>query len=149
MAVFAHGRLWTLAGGAVLTLVAAIGFPSFGGVAHAQDPPKRFEWNYDIRSGDCTMFHGAAWRLQADGTAFFNGVVTSGANNDAWLMHADLQDVNRKYLGNIIANQLNSDIGKFVMNLPDKSRQYSWKTRGTFDPRLYPRIKNMALHSHC
>lgn len=85
----------------------------------------------------------------ADGTAFFDGVVTSGANNDAWLMHADLQDVNRKYLGNIIANQLNSDIGKFVMNLPDKSRQYPWQTRGTFDPGLYPRIKHMALHSHC
>ncbi|MEV0029646.1 DUF6294 family protein [Nocardia sp. NPDC050793] len=135
--------------GIVLTVVAVLGTASLGGAASAQPSPKVFTWNQDIREGDCTMFGGARWVLKVDGQAHFTGKVTSHDDNDAWLMWAELRDGQRNYLGNILAHQLDSDIAKFVINLPDSRRQYDWWVHGTFDPALLSRVHHMTLRSAC
>ncbi|MEV8633706.1 DUF6294 family protein [Streptosporangium sp. NPDC051023] len=143
-AVSGRGRMSAIALGTVLALITVL-----GGTAHAQASPKRFVWRNDIRSGDCTMFHGASWTLYSDGTAEFNGLVTSSDDNDAWLMWANLEDANKNRLGRLVSHSHWDDLTKFVKNLPDSSRQYPWSARATYDPSLYPRIKSMSLNSHC
>ncbi|MCC3331990.1 DUF6294 family protein [Nocardia abscessus] len=135
-------------GGIVLSLVAVLGSATLSGTASAQPSPKVFTWDHDIREGDCTMFRGARWVLKVDGNAHFTAKVTSSDDHDAWLMWAQLHDAGGQYLGNIIAHQ-QGEIAKFVINLPDSSRQYDWWVHGTFDPALLSRIHHMSLRSAC
>ncbi|PZG44767.1 hypothetical protein C1I98_16595 [Spongiactinospora gelatinilytica] len=136
------------------TLIIAIGtalalLTALGGTAQAQNFAKTYYWNYDIHAGDCTMFHGASWTLNPDGTARFYGVVTSSDDNDAWLMWANLKNSSGQHLGRIVANTHWDDLTKFVFNLPDSSRQYVWQQNGTFNPSLYSQVASMSLDSHC
>jgi hypothetical protein len=68
-------------------------------------PPHRrashLHLDHDIKRGDCTLFHNATWVINSDGTANFDGIVTSGSNNDAWLMWVDLKDSNHAVLGRL------------------------------------------------
>ncbi|MQY30494.1 DUF6294 family protein [Nocardia aurantia] len=130
-----------------------------GAVAHADVPDKVFTWNHDIHSGDCTMFAGATWHVRYDGVAWFDGVVTSGDDNDAWLMHAQLIGANGKYLGNLIAQQPGvDDIGRFVKNLPDSSRREPWHADATYFlgdrgasgvSVVFEQLEGINLQSHC
>ncbi|MEV0297454.1 DUF6294 family protein [Nocardia sp. NPDC050710] len=135
--------------GVVVTAVATLGAVPFGGTASAQAPAKVFTWNHDMHEGDCTMFHGARWVLKPDGTAHFTAKVTSSDDNDAWLMWAELEDANRRYLGNILSHQLDGELAKFIQNLPDSRQQYDFWPHGTFDPGLFSRIEHMSLRAAC
>ncbi|MGO4618104.1 DUF6294 family protein [Nocardia sp. 2TAF39] len=112
-------------------------------------PP--FTWNHDIKRGDCTLFHGASWVINSDGTANFDGIVTSGSNNDAWLMWVDLKDSNHAVLGRLRNVDFvdPADQDNFVHNLPDKNSTYHWRAKGEFDRSLYPLIAHLGLRSHC
>ncbi|MFI2344658.1 DUF6294 family protein [Nocardia gamkensis] len=123
--------------------------------AHA-DAEKVFTWDHDIRAGDCTMFHGARWILHNDGIAEFHALVTSGSDNDAWLMHAALFDANHVYLGNIINDKPpGGDIGKFVINLPSSAVQYPWDmdrdhhNEKTYSPQAFQAVARIELQNHC
>ncbi|MGN9843890.1 DUF6294 family protein [Nonomuraea sp. H19] len=120
------------------------------GTAQAQTP-KVFTWKYDMRTGDCTMFAGAKWTLYPDGTAEFVATVTSGANNDAWLMWARLMNSNGAVMG-ALANadiQDPTDRAKFVKNLPSRRYQYEWTASGEFNYRKFSSIKRISLSKHC
>lgn len=124
-------------------------------VGHA-DSDKVFTWDNDIKAGDCTMFHGARWVLHSDGYAEFNGLVTSGSDNDAWLMHAALFDGNHTYLGNIVNNwPTGGDLGKFVINLPSSAVQYHWDldkahdNQKTYPPEAFRTVTRIELQNHC
>ncbi|MFI6047946.1 DUF6294 family protein [Nocardia sp. NPDC051321] len=123
-------------------------------VGHA-DPDKVFTWG-DITVGDCTMFQGARWVLHSDGYAEFNGLVTSGSDNDAWLMHAALFDANHRYLGNIVNNwATGGDLGKFVLNLPSSAQRYNWdldkihNAQKTYPPEAFRTVTRIELQNHC
>ncbi|WP_454197262.1 DUF6294 family protein [Nocardia sp. Marseille-Q1738] len=118
--------------------------------AQADSWERPFVWNQDLHAGDCTMFAGATWRLQRDGWAHFTGSVTSGDDNDAWLMYAELFDRAGRYRGNIVAQQPGVDnIHRFVINLPDSDQRYWWDVRGTYDPALFDEVGRINLRSHC
>jgi hypothetical protein len=116
------------------------------GVASADDGSKTYTWG-DQRAGDCTLFQGAKWTVHYDGTAHFEGLVTSGSDNDAWLMWANLKDSSGAILGPIYKWSGHDE--KFVQNLPDKSQRYRWTADGMFDIDLYPLIAGMRLDNHC
>lgn len=117
--------------------------------AHANSE-RPFVWNRDLHAGDCTMFAGATWKLHIDGRAEFGAWVTSGDDNDAWLMWAELYDRSGRYKGNITAQQPGvDDITKFVINLPDSDQRYWWDPKGTYDPALFHEVDRINLRSHC
>ncbi|WP_019926432.1 DUF6294 family protein [Nocardia sp. BMG111209] len=141
-------------------VLAAAAVTGVAASAQADDTPsKQYLWNVDMHAGDCTMFRGATWVVVADGTAHFDGLVTSGSNNDAWLMHAQLIGAGGKYLGNIIAQEPGvDDIGRFVQNLPDKRRQYPWHIDATYNvgklgphgvSEVFEQLETIHLQSHC
>ncbi|MGX7828251.1 DUF6294 family protein [Actinokineospora sp. 24-640] len=119
-----------------------------GGTAHAVGY-KQFTSGNDFRSGDCTMFRGASWTLSSDGTAEFNGVVTSGDNNDAWLMWVDLKNAYGQSIGRLVANTHWDDLTKFVKNLPDRTRQYSWNQMGTYPAHLFAQTHTLTMSYRC
>jgi hypothetical protein len=111
---------------------------------------KTFTWG-TLRSGDCTMFENARWTVYSDGTARFDATVTSGDNNDAWLMWPRLKDANHAVLSGMKnANvQDRADWQKFIKNLPSSSQRYRWFASGRFDASKYHLIKHMSLKNHC
>lgn len=142
-------RLAVCVGLATGTLVASM--PA----GHA-DADRVFTWDHDIKAGDCTMFRGARWLLHNDGIAEFNALVTSGSDNDAWLMHAALFDAHHRYLGNIINDKPpGGDIGKFVINLPSSEVQYHWDMdlahhdEKTYPPEAFATVARIELQNHC
>ncbi|MFE3451604.1 DUF6294 family protein [Nonomuraea sp. NPDC059194] len=136
---------------ATATTAAVIMGVSFATIGTAQaQAPKVFTWNYTMRAGDCTMFPGAKWTLYPDGTAEFDGTVTSGDNNDAWLMWAHLKDANGAVLTSLTNKHfLPSDRTKFVKNLPDRTKRYRWFAEGKFNSGWFNLIKGMSLSKHC
>ncbi|MEV8630955.1 DUF6294 family protein [Streptosporangium sp. NPDC051023] len=113
--------------------------------------PKVFTWNNGLRAGDCTMFQGAKWTLYPNGTATFDATVTSGDNNDAWLMWVNIQDENKAVLGRLVNNNIQdpADRSKFVMNLPDRTQRYRWFASGWFNPAKFNLIKSLRMDKHC
>jgi len=96
------------------------------------------------------MFHGATWTLNSNGTASFDGTVTSSDDKDAWLMHADLLDSNGAVMGSVInPNAIDNDKAKFIKGLPNHRDQYRWIVSGKIDPNLFGKINSMRLRSHC
>ncbi|MBF6476517.1 MULTISPECIES: DUF6294 family protein [Nocardia] len=143
-----HRRIFTLAAGILLAVTAVT-----GSAAAQQDPkpPKVFWWERDMHAGDCTMFAGAHWVLKYDGTAHFTAKVTSGDDNDAWLMHARLVSGNGRHLGHLVAGEQRpvDDNTRFVINLPDSDRQYPWEFHATFRPEVFDDIGRIELQNHC
>jgi hypothetical protein len=135
-------RLATAAGtvAAVVALLAVAGAPT----ASADVYPMP----HGQTSGDCTMLSGAQWTLNPDGTADFQGTVTSSHDNDAWLMWVYLVDRNQGVMGMIHAVQ-DWNTTKFVRNLPDHRQRYDWTFRARFNPSLYPRIRGIEMEAHC
>ncbi|MEV7005519.1 DUF6294 family protein [Streptosporangium sp. NPDC051022] len=139
-----------MASAAVATLALTVGLTAPAtGTAQALSS-RSFTWNTST-AGDCTMFQGARWTLFSDGTATFDGVVTSSDDNDAWLMWATIKDVNGAVLGRLTNARIQDggDPQKFVKNLPNHTQRYRWFASGRFDYRKYDLIKRMSLAKHC
>ncbi|MFC4529298.1 DUF6294 family protein [Sphaerisporangium dianthi] len=127
-------------------LTLGLALPATGAADASALAWKRFSWN-TITAGDCAMSSGATWTIRSDGTADFDGTVSSRDGDDAWLMWARLKDANGAVLADIqVANSTGT---KFVKGLPRAWQRYRWFARGHFDPSLYPLIKHMSLAKHC
>ncbi|HEV2782534.1 MAG TPA: DUF6294 family protein [Actinophytocola sp.] len=112
--------------------------------------PWEFTWGL-IRSGDCTMFEGATWTLFPNGVAMFDGTVSSGDDDDAWVIwHVDLLDRNRAILGSL-ANEhpTGGDWRKFVRTMPSSAERYRFRALATFDPGLWGDIDRLKMHWSC
>src|SRR5437764_777829 len=109
---------------------------------------KNFFWG-NLRSGDCTMSN-ARWTLDSDGNAYFDGVVTSSDDNDAWLMWLHLRDSANHELTMVYANDDPSDRYKFVKDLPDHTQQYQWNASGQLVwPGDFNMIAGAVMDYHC
>lgn len=108
-------------------------------------------WTFnDIHSGDCTMFGGATWTFYSDGTASFDGTVTSSDNGDVWLMWVYLADANNAQIGQVAnANPNTPDPNEFAEGLPDHNLQYRWLASGRFPANWFNVIQNMWIKVHC
>ena len=122
-------------------IITVFGLVALGAPAQAA-AWKRFRFAA-IYAGDCTMSPGATWTIYSDGTAFFDGTVSSTSGDDAWLMWANLKDQNRTTIGQI--TNANGD-PKFVRNLPGAQR---WFANGYFPAAWYPHISYMSMSKHC
>jgi hypothetical protein len=119
--------------------------------AHGEVPAlawKSFTWG-SLQSGDCTLFSGATWTLYSDGTATFDGTVTSSDDNDAWLQWAHVQDGNHAEIGKLTNDYPGSDPTEFSENLPDHTQQYRWFAYGNFNANWFNYIQNMNMEYHC
>jgi hypothetical protein len=148
-------RIGKFAGTTAATLALAAGLSvgaagAAGAESGARLASKSFTWG-TVRAGDCTMFSGARWTLYSDGTAYFDGTVTSGDDGDAWLMWARLKDSNGAVLTALRNVRFSdpTDQTKFVKGLPSSSQRYRWFAKGEFNPDLYPLITRMSLAKHC
>lgn len=112
--------------------------------------PWQFTWGL-IRKGDCTMFEGATWTLYPDGTATLDATVTSGDDNDAWVIwHVDLLDANRAILGSLATEHpIEGDGRKFVQNMPSSAERYRFRRLASFDPGLWNGIASLKMYSSC
>jgi hypothetical protein len=112
--------------------------------------PWEFTWGL-IRKGDCTMFEGAKWTLFPNGTATFDATVTSGDDNDAWVIwHVDLLDGNGAILGSLSSEHpIEGDWRKFVRNMPSSAERYRFRAWGTFDTGLWDDIARLKMYSSC
>jgi hypothetical protein len=112
--------------------------------------PWEFTWGL-IRKGDCTMFEGAKWILFPDGTATFDATVTSGDDDDAWVIwHVDLLDANGAIVGSLATEHpVGGDWRKFVQNMPSSAERYRFRAWATFDTALWNDIVTLKMHSSC
>lgn len=110
---------------------------------------KTFSWS-GAHVGDCTMFDGATWTLYSDGTASFDGVVTSSDDNDAWIMHAQVWDAGTHQIGQITnANPFPDDQFKFVQNLESHQIQYRWLAPGRYPANWFGLAAHMSMSDSC
>lgn len=116
----------------------------------AASVPWEFTWGL-ITKGDCTMFEGATWTLLPNGTATFDATVTSGEDNDAWVVwHVDLLDRNGAILGSLVTEHpIGGDLRKFVRNMPSSAERYRFRAWASFDVGLWNDIENMKMYSSC
>jgi hypothetical protein len=126
---------------AVSVLVTTSALVTMAGPAQAADY-RSFSWGY-IYAGDCTMDEGATWTLHSDGTAYFDGTVSSTDSDDAWLMWAHLKDWNHQEIGMITHS---GGDPKFVRNLNGGQR---WFAQGFFPSEWYPHIGTMSMGKYC
>ncbi|NJP26661.1 hypothetical protein FLW53_21195 [Microbispora sp. SCL1-1] len=132
------------------TLAAGMTLPTAGLASASTSAVKTIVWDYDIHRGDCTLFHEAKLMLTSDGKARFEGVVTSGDDNDAWLMWLTLKDRDGAVLASVYNDDpVPGDSTKFVKNLPNHRNRYRWFAYGTFDRGLYPLIKRVGMRASC
>ena len=112
--------------------------------------PWEFTWG-PIRQGDCTMSEGAKWTLFPNGTASFDATVTSGTDDDAWVIwHVDLLDRNGAVLGSLATEHpIEGDGRKFVRQMPTGEDRYRFRAWATFDRRLWHDIASLKMHSSC
>jgi hypothetical protein len=114
---------------------------------------KSYTWTQDQHAGDCTLFGGATWTLYSDGTARFEGTVTSSDDDDAWLMSADILTANGSWLDRLVNTVPDTwDTLSFVKNLPDHRQQYHWTGYGKFpveNPNYFPSVGSMSMTRHC
>ena len=112
--------------------------------------PWEFTWGL-IRKGDCTMFEGAKWTLFPGGTATFDATVTSGDDDDAWVIwHVDLVDRNGAIMGSLATEHpIGGDGRKFVQNMPSSAERYRFRAWATFDTALWPDIEHLKMYSSC
>jgi len=112
--------------------------------------PWEFTWDL-IRKGDCTMFEGAKWTLLPNGTATFDATVTSGEDDDAWVIwHVDLLNRDGAVLGSLATEHpIGGDGRKFVLNMPNSADRYRFRAWATFDPALWNDIASLKMHSSC
>ena len=111
---------------------------------------KWYSWGL-LTYGDCTMFEGARWTLYSDGNAYFDATVTSGDDDDAWLIReVRLLDSNGAVLGVLLNRYFDpEDRRKFFCNMPDSDFRYRFFAFGTFDRNLFPLIQAMNMRYSC
>ena len=112
--------------------------------------PWEFTWGL-IRKGDCTMFEGAKWTLFPNGTAIFDATVTSGDDDDAWVIwHVDMMDRNGAILGSLATEHpIGGDGRKFVQNMPSSAERYRFRAWASFDVGLWGDIEGLKMYSSC
>lgn len=112
--------------------------------------PWEFTWGL-IRKGDCTMSEGAKWTLFPNGTATFDGTVTSDVDNDAWVIwHVDLLNRDGSILGSLTSEHpIEGDWRKFVKNMPSSAQPYRFRALATFDAGLWNDIVSLKMYSSC
>lgn len=112
--------------------------------------PWEFTWGL-IRKGDCTMFEGAKWTLFPGGTATFDATVTSGDDDDAWVIwHVDLVNGNGAIMGSLATEHpIGGDGRKFVQNMPSSAERYRFRAWATFDTSLWNDIEHLKMYSSC
>jgi hypothetical protein len=113
--------------------------------------PWRFTWR-SIRKGDSTMREGAMWTLYPDGTATFHATVTSGTDDDAWVIwHVDLVDVHGVILGSLINQNPvpGGDHRKFVRHMAYRTEPYGFRAWASFETGLWKDISGLRMHSSC
>ncbi|MFD8498137.1 DUF6294 family protein [Amycolatopsis sp. NPDC059657] len=111
---------------------------------------KSYTWEHDLHAGDCTLFGGATWTIRADGTASFQGTVTSSDRNDAWLMRAFLKNSSNVSLVPLY-NQAHdvADWKVFAQNLPDPRLRYDFSRSASYDKRVFDQVSTMGLLNDC
>ncbi|WP_410614678.1 DUF6294 family protein [Amycolatopsis sp. lyj-109] len=141
--------LAVLSGGLAVTAPASAATAGVVGPASTQ-AGLAFTAPNDLHSGDCTLFHGATWVLNPDGTASFDGTVTSSDDHDAWLMWVHVLDRNGAELG-LVGNSFPNtpDPNEFARNLPDSSLQYRFLATGHFPSSWYGLIGYLRLEYRC
>lgn len=126
--------------------------PTLAGDAQSDAPPKVFTWGL-IRRGDCTLFEGAKWTLLSSGDAYFDATVTSGSDDDSWLIRGvALKDGNGAILTYLEHyGPWSADHNtQFWKDLPDSSQRYRWFDHGTFPRHLFDQVATMRLmECHC
>ncbi|GAB3151066.1 hypothetical protein GCM10027258_50120 [Amycolatopsis stemonae] len=112
--------------------------------------PWKFTWG-TIRKGGCTMLAGARWTLFPDGTATFDGTVTSHEDDDVWVLrHVDLHGATGAILGSLTSEHpVDGDWRKFVLPLPSRAEAYRFRARATFDVALWGQIAHLKMYSSC
>jgi len=112
--------------------------------------PWEFTWGL-IRKGDCAMLEGAKWTLLPNGTATFDATVTSGGDDDAWVIwHVDLLDHNGAILGSLATEHpIRGDWRKFVKSMPSSAERYRFRAWATFDTGLWNDIARLKMYSSC
>ncbi|MEV6771453.1 DUF6294 family protein [Nocardia sp. NPDC051030] len=111
-----------------------------------------FDFTFNaLHSGDCTMQSGAKWTINSDGTASFDGTVSSSSGGDAYLMWVELRDSNNAVLTTVFNNNWydGKDQGKFAQNLSTKNKKYRWFATGLFDKNLFSLVEHVNIRSHC
>jgi hypothetical protein len=144
--LFMRGFKNALAVAATSLMVTVSGLTVAAGPAQALSW-RSFTWPA-LFAGDCTMSPGATWTLYSDGTAKFDGVVSSTDSDDAWLMWANILDTNHSSLGRITNAVVdNPDRTEFVRGLGNGAQR--WLANGTFPADWFPLIGSMSLSKHC
>jgi hypothetical protein len=112
--------------------------------------PWEFTWGV-IKKGGCTMFEGAKWTLFPNGTATFDATVTSGEDDDTWVIwHVDLLDGKGAILGSLASEHpVEGDWRKFVKNMPSDAERYRFRALATFDTELWGGIVQLKMYSSC
>lgn len=112
--------------------------------------PWEFTWG-TIRRGGGTMLAGAKWTLFPDGTAAFDGTVTSREDRDVWVVrHVDLLGATGAILGSLTTEHpVDGDWRKFVRTMPSSAETYRFRAWATFDVALWERIAHLKMYSSC
>jgi hypothetical protein len=112
--------------------------------------PREFTWA-SVNNGDRTMVEGAGWTLLPNGTATFEGAVTSRIDDDAWVIwHVDLVDAHGRVLGSLATEHpVAGDWRKFVRAIPETGERYEFRAWATFDAGLWPDIAGLTMYSSC
>lgn len=110
--------------------------------------PWEFTWG-PLRKGDCTMVEGATWTLLPNGTATFDGTVTSVRDDDAWVIwHVDLLDADGAILGSLATEHpIGGDGRKFVRHMPSNAERYRFRAWASFDAGVWNDIVQLKMYS--
>ncbi|MFG1643233.1 DUF6294 family protein [Amycolatopsis sp. NPDC049252] len=112
--------------------------------------PWEFTWG-PIRKGNCTMAAGARWTLFPNGTATFDGTVSSVDDDAAWVIwHVDLLDAGWAVLGSLATEHpVGGDWRKFVRTMPSGAEPYRFRAWASFEPDLWDDIAHLKMYSSC
>ncbi|MFP3963411.1 DUF6294 family protein [Actinomadura fulvescens] len=108
---------------------------------------KSWTWGFQ-HVGDCSMFEGATWTINDDGTAHFAGWVTSSDTNDTWRMRLVLLDGSGREIDTLIGGPPDAPEW-FSLSLPDPRYRYHWGAWGSYRGSLFPAVQGMRMYSRC
>ncbi|MFI9101787.1 DUF6294 family protein [Streptomyces fildesensis] len=107
---------------------------------------KRWTWGFQ-HVGDCSMFEGASWTIVDNGTASFDGWVTSSDTNDIWHMRLVLLDKDGREIDALIGGPPSAPEW-FSQGLPDPRYRYHWTAYGSYR-NVFPSVQGMRMYSSC
>lgn len=112
--------------------------------------PWEFTWG-QINKGGGMMFEGATWTLFPNGTATFDATVTSGGDNDTWVIwHVDMLDRDGAVVGSLATEHpIEGDRRKFARHMPSSAERYRFRAWARFDRGRWNEIATLKMHSSC